>query len=110
MTTLIQEIQTAITIAALLDENKLENGKVNWNFVDADVCIQFGDHFKLIGDLLNETADAYEAGLKREKRITRLADDLLDIDFGRPITDFNGNLMGQTEESREWLMGQGVSV
>ena len=52
-----KEIKDSIKQAADRPENRYENGAINWNFVDADVCIEYGTHFELIGSLLDEVAD-----------------------------------------------------
>jgi len=57
--TLETEIESYIRKATTFTENKYSDGSVNWNYVDADACMEFGKYFALIGDILNKVADEY---------------------------------------------------
>lgn len=51
-----------ILSAALLDENHYPNGKVNWDYVASDVCIDLGDRYdtKWICEEVEKEAEKYE--------------------------------------------------
>jgi hypothetical protein len=50
------EIRAAVVCASFAKENRTDDNEINWNFVDSDVCIEFGNYFDLIGEILNEVA------------------------------------------------------
>jgi len=67
-TTLKQQLQMSITLACLKDENKFEDGDINWNYVDADVTMDYPNAPNdLIVELLNKTADEYYKTIGRNK-------------------------------------------
>ena len=57
--------------SANLPENRLEDGNVNWNFVDADLCLSgwdtlIGDEFYSIFDKMAEDFNLDEAAQRLE--------------------------------------------
>jgi hypothetical protein len=65
MTKLREQIRAAVVCATFAKENRDEDNEINWNFVDSDVCIEFGDRdtgtgqgiFFLIGEIIEELAE-----------------------------------------------------
>lgn len=60
-----KEIKFAILSAALKDENKLEDGTVNWNYVEADLFIDLGNKYssERLLDAITISANEYYATL-----------------------------------------------
>lgn len=58
MTKVKEKIRAAVICATFAKDNRDENGIINWNFVDSDVCIEFGgDYIDLIGEVIEELAE-----------------------------------------------------
>ncbi len=51
------DIRAAVVCASFAKENRDEDNEINWNFVDSDVCIEFGTYFDLIGEVIEELAE-----------------------------------------------------
>ena len=65
MTKLRDEIRAAVVCATFAKENRTTDNEINWDFVDSDVCIEFGKVdtgtgqgiFFLIGEVIEELAE-----------------------------------------------------
>lgn len=98
MTTLREDIRAALVCATFAKENRNEDNSINWDFVDSDVCIEFGKRdtgtdqgiFFLISEIMNELAEEIITAKINDKisklntklnyeKTTKLADDLLGV-------------------------------
>jgi hypothetical protein len=59
-------IRAKVEEYATLEENKTEDGSVNWDFVDADICMDLNMTDRCLQDyylpLFNKAVDNYVAG------------------------------------------------
>ncbi len=95
-----ESIKMSITLAALKEENKFENGDINWNYVDADVTMEHPFVANnVIVELLNECADAY---YNTTGKVKQQCTALRNIDF--PSIDFtDGMLYEDRNGAWKWM-------
>jgi len=92
-------VKMSIAMACLKEENKLEDGDINWNFVDADVTMDYAPYANEVFDamlveLLNEVADEYYETVGRNKPECT---SLRNINFWSAMDQLNADMIEATD-------------